>query len=88
MKVYDYDDIPKLPKQWISVTDALPPIGQEVIVYCPKSSRKVTALMRLIPYEGAREFYWDNAYGGGNTHVQNSVAQWMPLPVQPPREQS
>lgn len=85
MKVYDYADIPKLPKgQWISVKDALPPIGEEVTVFCPRSERhRVTALVRLIPYEGALEFFWDNAYGGGFTHVQDSVTHWMPMPKEP-----
>jgi hypothetical protein len=85
MKYYDYADIPKLPKgEWISVKNGLPPIGQEVIVATPRGSRKVTALVRLIPHEGARDFYWDNAYGGKFTHVQDSVTHWMPLPEAPP----
>lgn len=69
---------------WISVDDRLPDIGEEVMVYCPhKERRKVTALCRLIRYEGAEEYYWDNAYGGSNVHVQKSVTHWMPLADSP-----
>ena len=70
--------------EWVSVEDELPEIGREVIVCCPQSRRKVTALCRLIPYEGAVEFYWDNAYPlSGNCHVQDSVTHWSPLPEAP-----
>lgn len=70
--------------KWISIKDKLPEIGEEVIVYCPKCiSRKVTALMRLIRYEGATEYFWDNSYGGSNVHVMHSVTHWMPLPESP-----
>lgn len=70
---------------WISVSDRLPPIGQEVLVHVPGSARApVTALMRLIPWEGSPDFYWDNAYPGkGNMHIGPSVAHWMPLPAWP-----
>lgn len=69
--------------KWISVKDRLPEIGQEVIVYCPSCKRKVTALCRLIRYEEAVNFYWDNSYGGSNIHVQDAVTHWMPLPEAP-----
>jgi hypothetical protein len=70
--------------QWISVETALPPIGQEVIVFVPGGRRLVTALMRLIRWDGATDFYWDNAYPGkGNMHLQTSITHWMPLPAAP-----
>lgn len=70
--------------QWISVEDRLPPIGQEVIVSVPGGRAPVTALMRLIRWEGATDFYWDNAYPGkGNMHLQTSITHWMPLPAAP-----
>lgn len=69
---------------WIRVEERLPEIGEEVIVYCPGSERKpVTALSRLIRYEGATNFYWDNYYGGSFTHIQEAVTHWQPLPNAP-----
>ncbi|MFI3155040.1 MAG: DUF551 domain-containing protein [Methylococcaceae bacterium] len=86
-KIYDYQDIQKLPKKWIDVNDALPPIGVEVIVFCPYKKENgrnpVTALCRLIRYEGDHTFYWDNNYGSNNTHVQNAVTMWQPMPDEP-----
>lgn len=72
---------------WISVEDALPELGAEVLVYCPrKECRKVTALARFIRYEGSQDFYWDNDYPGkGNMHLAESVTHWMPLPPPPSR---
>lgn len=70
------------PLEWVACKDRLPDIGDLVIVYTPKLDRKVKALMRLIPYEGATEFFWDD-YRGGATHVQEAVTHWMPLPKPP-----
>jgi hypothetical protein len=87
MKVYKHDEIKKLPKAWISVTEALPQIGTEVIVFIPEKiemgRNPVTALVRLIRYEGATGYYWDNNYGTGNTHVQDAVTMWQPMPDAP-----
>lgn len=84
MKIYTEDEIRKLPQAWVDVKDALPPIGEEVWCYCPdKLTRKITALVRLIPYEESREFHWDNSYGGGNMHLGKSVTHWMPRPAPP-----
>ena len=69
------------PTEWINVKDRLPEIGEEVIVYTPNGWSDVTALCRLIRYEGATEFYWDNHYGGSNFHLQEAVTHWMPLPA-------
>jgi hypothetical protein len=77
--------------EWISVADQLPAIGQEVIVHVPGSDRRpVTALMRLIAWEGSPDFYWDNAYPGkGNMHIGKSVTHWAVMPAAPqPQEQS
>lgn len=70
---------------WINIKDKLPPIGQNVIVYVPNGAwgPRVKALARFIRYEGAKEYYWDNHYGGNNTHVQEAVTHWMPLPEPP-----
>lgn len=72
---------------WISVNDQLPPIGQEVLVYVPSKIERdrnpVTSLVRLIRHEAARDFYWDNNYGGSNIHLQESVTHWAPLPNGP-----
>jgi len=77
-------------REWISVKDRLPEIGEEVLCYCPHKieagRNPVTALVRLIPYEGAREYYWDNYYGGNNTHVMKAVTHWQPLPPPPTGE--
>lgn len=69
---------------WIKITgpDSLPEIGTEVNVYVP-SLNQVTSLCRLIRYEGALEYYWNNIYGGCNIHVQNAVSHWKPLPNWP-----
>lgn len=69
--------------KWIRVEDGLPGVGQEVIVYCPESKKKVTALCRFYRYEGATSFYWDNYYGGSFTHIQEAVTHWQPLPNAP-----
>lgn len=68
---------------WVRVEDGLPEMGQEVIVYCPKSSKKVTALCRFNRYEEDVKFYWDNFYGGSFTHIQEAVTHWMKLPPPP-----
>jgi Protein of unknown function (DUF551) len=84
MKVYTEKEIATLPMEWISVTEALPPIGEEVWCYCPnKSRRKITALVRLIPYEESQEFHWNNSYGGDNLHLGKSVTHWMRRPAPP-----
>ena len=74
--------------KWIHIKDKLPEIGVEVIVYCPhKISRQrnpVTALARYITYDGCDEnanYFWDNYYGGNNTHVKDAVTHWAHLPV-------
>lgn len=67
---------------WISVEERLPAIGERVLAFTPRSERKVKELTRLIPYEGAIEFFWDH-YRGQSTHVQKSVTHWMPLPPPP-----
>jgi hypothetical protein len=74
-----------VPAEWISVEDALPAIGVEVLVYRPRSERgKVTALARFISYEGSRNFYWDNAYPGkGNMHIEQAITHWRPMPTGP-----
>lgn len=86
--IYDYNEISKLPKEWIDVKDALPPIGEEVIVFCPfkieQERNPITALARFIPYEGSDEYYWDNCYPGkGNTHLAVGITKWQPMPDKP-----
>jgi len=66
---------------WIDVNDELPEIGEEVNVFTVKGI--VTSLCRYIRHEGSLNFYWDNRYGGGCVHVQNSITHWMPLPEPP-----
>lgn len=69
--------------KWISVESKLPEIGELVNVYTPDTSyRKVKSLMRLIRYEGATNFYWDNRTGT-DTHIQEAVTHWQPLPPLP-----
>lgn len=76
----------KTADDWINIKEKLPEIGTEVIVYCPKCTvRKVTALARFIRYEEATDYYWDNAYGGSNIHVMDSVTHWKPMPNKPNR---
>jgi hypothetical protein len=72
--------------EWINVKDQLPEIGREVIVFSPNSNDgtgRVTALTRLIRYEEATQFYWDNSYGGSNIYIQSAITHWMPLPEPP-----
>jgi hypothetical protein len=40
---------------------------------------------RYIRYEEATDYYWDNAYGGGNIHVMDSVTHWKPMLDKPER---
>lgn len=67
--------------KWIPVTERLPEIATEVNVLT--KAGRVTSLCRLIPYEGAPEWYWDNAYGGKNWHIAAEVTHWQPLPEKP-----
>ena len=88
MKIYDYEEIKSVPEEWISVAEALPPIGIEVIVYCPgeieRGRNPVTALCRYIRHEGAIDYYWDNNYPGNeNCHLAKSVTMWRPMPPTP-----
>lgn len=80
---------------WVSVSESLPPCGMEVLVYLPNKDEPspgytyhhVTALSRRIPYEGAKEYSWDNSYPGkGNCHLSKSVTYWKPLPRGPQLE--
>lgn len=84
---YRHPPAPAVPEGWIPVSERLPEIGNEVLVYCPHKiefgRNPVTALMRLIRYEKATEFYWDNNYGGRNVHLKESVTHWMSLPAAP-----
>ena len=87
MKIYNYEELKRLPKKWVAVADALPPIGEEVVVFIkiePEAKRNsVTALARYIKYEGATNHYWDNDYAHGNTHTQDAVIMWQPMPNAP-----
>lgn len=71
---------------WISVTDQLPPIGQEVIVFVAPYDRHpkgyVTALCRCIRYEEDPDWWWDNSQGR-NYHAMGSVSHWTPFPNPP-----
>ena len=80
MKYFTYDEVNKLPEEWIKTADGLPPPGQEVIVQTNKG--RVTALVRYIRYEGClpEESWWNNRYGGGNMHVFKAVVAWKPMP--------
>lgn len=72
---------------WVPVSERLPEIGDEVLVYRPQSTRaKVTSMVRLIPYEGSLKFYWDAPRGGATT-IPEHVTHWMPHP-EPPSWQS
>ncbi len=79
---------PKLKSGWIACADCLPPIGENVQVFVVPSAHfphgRVKALTRLIRYEEDPGYYWDNHYGGSNTHTQNAVTHWQPL-AQPPK---
>jgi hypothetical protein len=72
---------------WISVKDALPPIGRNVLCYIPESSNeytKVKALARFQHHEDAIDYYWDNQYPGrGNMHIDCAVTHWRDLPKGP-----
>lgn len=87
MKIYSYDEVRIIPKKWISVTDALPPIGEEVVVFVPRKIETghdpVTALARYIRHEGDVNYYWDNDYSKGNMHIQDAVTMWQPMPDVP-----
>ena len=87
MKLYTYQEIDKLNESWVSVKDALPPPGVEVIVYKPESEHphnKITALARYIRYEGCNEaldYWWDNRYPGhGNMNLPESITHWRLMP--------
>lgn len=81
---YTYDQCEKLPKEWVSVDVALPPLGLEVLVYSPhKPNYPVTALSRYKSHDGARDYYWDNDRGRDNMHLREGVTMWCPLPDPP-----
>jgi len=68
--------------QWVACSERLPQLGEEVIVFCPNSRSMVTALIRYIRYEGCPDFFWNNRTGN-DTHLQETVTHWMPLPNPP-----
>jgi hypothetical protein len=69
--------------EWVPVSERLPEIGTEVNVL--REDDTVTSLCRLIPYENAPNYFWDNNYGGCNVHLPESIKAWRPLPA-PPKE--
>jgi len=89
LKLYTYEEMEKLKENWISVKDALPPPGLEVLVY-KTNKKKITALARFIRYEGCDEFidyWWDNNYpGSGNMHTPKGVTYWRPMPSFTPKQ--
>jgi len=92
LKLYTYEEMEKLKETWISVKDALPPPGLEVIVrkHEKEHRKNITALARYIRYEGCDEdtdYWWDNKYpGNGNTHTPNGVTHWRPMPSFTPQQ--
>lgn len=83
-RIRELRSLKKDSQKWISVEDSLPEIGEEVLVYCPykidKGKNPVTALARYVKHEGAIDYYWDNKYGGANTHLSDGITHWMKLP--------
>jgi hypothetical protein len=69
---------------WVSVEDRLPELGEEVNVNVSTPNKSyVTSLCRRIRFEGATDYYWDNAYGSSNLHLKQCVTHWQPLPAAP-----
>jgi len=92
MKRLTWQEVVAMDEEWVSVKDALPPCGMEVLVYMPDKDEptpgytyhRVTALARKIPFEGSAEYYWDNRYPGiENYHLSMCISHWRRLPVGP-----
>lgn len=77
--------------EWISTKDRLPEIGERVLVVtqAPNSlGPRVKVMARLIPYEGATDYWWQEMHFGAcrakNALPKNEWAHyWMPLPAAP-----
>lgn len=68
---------------WIPVTERLPEICENVIVYVVyHSSRHVTVIRSVVPAYYTEDGFW--MYGNG-IRLQN-VTHWMPLPEEPKEE--
>jgi len=70
---------------WISVKERLPEIGRRVLVAWTNSDgeRKVGERVRLIPYDGAREFFWTYWHSRDGMLLPEAVTEWQPLPPPP-----
>lgn len=72
-------------EQWIPVSERLPDIGERVLVAWKsfEGEPRVGERCRLIPYEGAREFFWQYWNSQHGLLLQEAVTHWMPLPEAP-----
>lgn len=69
--------------QWIPVTERLPPIGEEVIVFADRTTIRIWSLERYHPT--IADVFWERE--DGYHEDTDVVTHWMPLP-QPPESES
>lgn len=70
-------------QEWISVTERLPAVGEDVLVITSSSDRNM-AVWRLFGNAENRQAHWEDEVGDGL--VLGAATHWMPLP-EPPKEE-
>lgn len=73
--------IAKNKPKWIPVTERLPPISEEVIVFADRTMIRIWSLERYHPT--IADVFWEREDGYHEEDV-DVVSHWMPLP-QPPK---
>ena len=63
---------------WISVVDALPPVGMSVLVYCPFDDKYYVAY-RINTYTGTRMWRLPTVNGGKQV-ITRRVTHWTEIP--------
>lgn len=75
--------IAKNKPKWIPVTERLPPISEEVIVFADRTTIRIWSLERYHPT--IADVFWEREDG---YHEENDVvSHWMPLPQPPESEE-
>jgi len=80
---------PKPERAWLPIETA-PKDSSRILIYTPRSSRKVQEAWWAIQYEGALSGYWSTPHGPqgrGYTILPEAATHWQPLPPPPSAEE-
>ena len=66
-------------RRWIPVTERLPPIGEDVIVFADRTTIRIWSLERYHPT--IADVFWERE--DGYHEDTDAVTHWMPLPEPP-----